>query len=222
MEIMEVMEKRHSVRQYKDSPIDENTREILNDCAKELSEEGKLSIQIIYDEPSCFDSRLAHYGKFENVKNYIVIAGKKDETLSERAGYYGELLVLKAQELGLNTCWVALTHGKSKAVLKQGEKEVILIALGYGKNEGSVHRNKAIGQIADGYDEGPEWYKRGIEAALLAPTAVNQQKFKLTLLDENTVKASIQGIGPYLKLDLGIVKCHFELGAGKENFKWSE
>ena len=228
MEIMEVMEKRHSVRQYKDSPIDENTREILNDCAKELSEEGKLSIQIIYDEPSCFDSRLAHYGKFENVKNYIVIAGKKDETLSERAGYYGELLVIKAQELGLNTCWVALTHGKSKAVLKQGEKEVILIALGYGKNEGSVHRNKAIGQIADGYDEGPEWYKRGIEAALLAPTAVNQQKFFLEYLGYKdggslpkvAARPLFTMIG-YGRMDLGIVKYHFELGAGKENFEWA-
>ena len=54
MEIMEVMEKRHSVRQYKDSPIDENTREILNDCAKELSEEGMIASDLIKYLPHAF------------------------------------------------------------------------------------------------------------------------------------------------------------------------
>jgi nitroreductase len=137
MTILEAIDARHSVRAYQDKPIDEEIRKQLDAFLADCNQESGLNIFIRYDDPDGFDSRLAHYGKFENVKNYIVIAGKKDETLSERAGYYGELLVLKAQELGLNTCWVALTHGKSKAVLKQGEKEVILIALGYGKNEGT-------------------------------------------------------------------------------------
>ena len=61
--------------------------------------------------------------------------------------------------------------------------------------------------------------KKGVEAALLAPTAVNQQKFYLTL-DGNKVKAKA-GLGPCAKMDLGIVKYHFELGAGKENFEWA-
>ena len=51
--------------------------------------------------------------------------------MDERCGYYGELLVLEAQKLGLNTCWTALTHGKSKAAIGNGEKEVIVIALGF-------------------------------------------------------------------------------------------
>ena len=63
-----------------------------------------------------------------------------------------------------------------------------------------------------------------MEAALLAPTAVNQQKFKFILLDGNKVKAettfSLTGKS-YLYYDLGIVKCHFEIGAGKENFEWA-
>lgn len=36
----------------------------------------------------------AHYGKFENVKNYIAVVGKNSADLSEKAGYYGEKLVL--------------------------------------------------------------------------------------------------------------------------------
>lgn len=60
-----------------------------------------------------------------------------------------------------------------------------------------------------------------MEAALLAPTAVNQQKFHFTLRD-GCVSAKAGLIGGCLKIDLGIVKCHFELGAGKENFRWTE
>ena len=39
------------------------------------------------------------------------MVGKKSE--EEKAGYFGEHLVLKAQALGLNTCWVAMTFKKS-------------------------------------------------------------------------------------------------------------
>ncbi len=220
MELSEAIELRHSVRQYKDAPIEKNVREVLDEYAYLLSEQGNLSIQVVYDEPDCFNSSLAHYGKIENVKNYVVISGKKAKDLQERAGYYGELFVLKAQTLGLNSCWVALTHGKSKATLKPGEKEVIIIALGYGKTQGSSHKNKEISSIAPDYDKSPDWYQRGVDAAMKAPTAINQQKFRFLLKERNKVEAAVRGIGPYVKLDLGIVKCHFELGAGKENFEW--
>ena len=34
-------------------------------------------------------------------------------------------------------------------------------------------------------------------------------------------KVEIQtGYGPFVKTDKGIVKYHFEIGAGKENFEW--
>ena len=220
MDAMELMRSRHSVRQYLDRPIEEEKRQVLNETVEELNHLSGLRMQIMYEEPECFNSRLAHYGRFENVRNYIVIAAKKNEDAQEKAGYYGEKLVLKAQELGLNTCWVALMHGKSKAVLKDDEKEVIIISLGYGKNQGTAHRNKDIAKITDRYEDAPDWYKKGIEAAMYAPTAVNQQKFRFQLMDKNKVRASTSGLGTLLKLDLGIVKCHFELGAGVENFNW--
>ena len=130
---MDLIKQRHSVRQYLDKEIPDEIRTQLDEYAEELNQAGNLHMQIIYDEPECFSARMAHYGNFENCKNYIVMAGKKASDLDERCGYYGELLVLKAQELGLNTCWVALTHGKSKAIIGSDEKEVIIIALGYGK-----------------------------------------------------------------------------------------
>ena len=219
MDIMELMRSRHSVRQYLDKPIPQDIRAQLNAYTERLNQESGLHIQILYDEPECFNSRMAHYGKFENAKNYIAMVGAKSAELDEKCGYYGEMLVLKAQELGLNTCWVALTHGKSRAAIGSNEKEVIIISLGYGKSQGSVRQSKAAFEVSNVADDSPDWFRRGIEAALLAPTAVNQQKFRFERHD-NRVFAKAGLIGTCLKVDLGIVKCHFELGAGKENFSW--
>ena len=127
---------------------------------------------------------------------------------------------MEAQKLGLNTCWAALTHGKSKAIVENGEKEVIVIALGYGRTQGEARRSKMQNEVSNVTEQSPEWFKRGIEAALLAPTAINQQRFSLTL-SGNKVTAKTGKIGPCLKTDLGIVKCHFELAAGKDNFEWT-
>ena len=219
-DIMEVIRARHSVRQYLDKRIPEVLRAELDACAAELNAEGGLHIQIMYDEPACFGSRMAHYGRFENCSNYIAMVGKNAPDLQERCGYYGEKLVLKAQELGLNTCWAALTHGKSRAELSPEEKEVILIALGYGKTQGVPHKGKTAAAVSNIGEDSPPWFRRGVEAALLAPTAVNQQRFRFELHGDDTVIARTGRIGTNLKTDLGIVKCHFALAAGKENFRW--
>ncbi len=218
-DVFEIMKVRHSVRRYLDKKIEQEKREELNACAEQLNDQGNLHIQIIYDEPECFNSLMAHYGRFSGCRNYICLIGKKSADLEERCGYYGEMLVLKAQKLGLNTCWAAMTHGKSKAKINEGEKEVIIIALGYGENGGSSHTNKSPAAVSNVSESSPEWFKRGVEAALLAPTAINQQKFYFTQ-NGNKVSARHGLIGTCLKIDLGIARCHFELGAGKENFEW--
>ena len=60
-----------------------------------------------------------------------------------------------------------------------------------------------------------EWFFNGMEAALLAPTAMNQQKFFFELSSDNKINAAC-GKGFYTKLDLGIVKYHFEIGSGRK------
>lgn len=215
MNTLQTMKQRHSVRQYEDRPIEQEKREALEAMVRECNREGDLHIQLLYDEPKCFDSFLAHYGKFSGVQNYIALVGKKSATLEETLGYYGEQLVLKAQSLGLNTCWVALTHGKCSARIEKGEKLVCLIALGYGKTQGVPHNSKPLSQLCRAADPAPEWFLQGMEAAALAPTAMNQQKFFFTLLPDGTVEATCSS-GFYTKLDLGIVKYHFEAASGKK------
>ena len=215
MEALELMKQRHSVRQYKPRAIEPEKRAVLNDLCSELNQKAELSIQIVYDEPNCFDSFMAHYGKFSGVHNYIALIGKKSPKLEETLGRCGEQLVLKAQELGLNTCWVAMTHGKSRAVVGPGEKQVCLISLGYGETQGVAHKSKPMQALCRCAEPIPEWFEKGMTAAMLAPTAMNQQKFRFELRADGTVKAAC-GSGFYTKLDLGIVKYHFEAASGKK------
>ena len=215
MEALELMKQRHSVRQYKPRAIEPEKRAALNDLCSELNQKAELSIQIVYDEPNCFDSFMAHYGKFSGVHNYSALIGKKSPNLEETLGRCGEQLVLKAQELGLNTCWVAMTHGKSRAVVGPGEKQVCLISLGYGETQGVAHKSKPMQALCRCAEPIPEWFEKGMTAAMLAPTAMNQQKFRFELRADGTVKAAC-GSGFYTKLDLGIVKYHFEAASGKK------
>lgn len=215
MELMKLMEQRHSVRQYTEQPIEPEKRSVLDALVREINRKEALHIQIVYDEEKCFDSFMAHYGKFTGVRNYIALVGKKSPKLDETLGYYGEQLVLKAQELGLNTCWVALTHGKSRAVVNKGEKMVCLIALGHGASQGVAHKSKPLPELCNYAKSMPQWFLDGMNAAMLAPTAMNQQKFRFELQADGTVNATC-GKGFYTRLDLGIVKYHFEAASGKK------
>lgn len=216
MELIEAMKQRHSVRQYTDKKIDADILAELQAEIDACNKKGGLHIQLITNEPQAFDSFMAHYGKFSGVTNYIALVGKKSDKLDELCGYYGERLVLKAQQLGLNSCWVAMTYKKIPNAFKidKGEKLTIVISLGYGKTQGVNHKIKSAEQVSNISAETPEWFKAGVEAALLAPTAMNQQKFKLTYADGKVMAKA--GVGFYTKIDLGIVKYHFEVASGRK------
>lgn len=214
MDISEAIKERHSVRAYTDKKIEGEVLFALENKIAEINGESGLNVQLVLNEEKAFGGRMAHYGKFSGVKNYIAMVGKKGADLSEKVGYYGQKLVLFAQTLGLNTCWVALTYKKVKTAYKieEGEKLALVIAIGYGATQGVPHKSKSINAVSNADENSPEWFVNGVKAALLAPTAMNQQKFFFTLKDgEVTAKP---GLGFYAKVDLGIVKYHFELGSG--------
>ena len=101
MNITEAMRARHSVRQYQDSALAQSACARLQAEIDACNRESGLHIQLIVDEPKAFDGFMAHYGKFSGVRNYIAMIGKKGADLDELCGYYGERLVLLAQQLGL-------------------------------------------------------------------------------------------------------------------------
>lgn len=230
MTIEEAVEARHSVRAYQNRPLTDEAVKPLRERIAALNESAQLHIQLVLNEPKAFYGRLAKYGKFRNVTNYIIMAGRKADDLDERIGYYGQQLVLLAQTLGLNSCWVGLTYSKVPGtyVLNDGETIKAYIAIGYGETQGIVHRTKSLEQVSNADDLSPEWFRRGVAAALLAPTATNQQKFFFELMPAEDGKRPcvlakrIFSIIGYTRIDLGIAKCNFEIGAGKENFDWKQ
>ena len=229
MTLLEAIEARHSVRKYKDDPIPESVLTAIKEKIDEVNREAGLHVQLITDEPKSFSGLMA-YGAFSGVNNYLVMAGKKSDDLEERIGYYGEQLVLLAQTLGLNTCWAGASYKKIPGtyVLEDDEKIGCYIALGYGLTQGNSRKSKTRGDVSNASDLTPAWFNKGVDAALLAPTAVNQQKFFFEYLGKTgdgvlpkvSAKPVFSMIG-YAKMDLGIVKCHFEVAAGKENFQWA-
>jgi nitroreductase len=215
-----LVKSRHSVRNFYDKPIDEHARQELQKMIDECNDKADLSIQLVLNEKDAFGK--SRYGSIKNCQNYIAMIGPRSKDLDKLCGYYGEKLVLKAQELGLNTCWVELTYNKSKVpcIIDSNEKLVIVIALGYGKTNGDTRKSKSFEDVSKTIKNVPDWYRRGVDFALYAPTAMNQQKFKFELVDENEVSLKVAGLGICTDIDLGIVKYHFELGAGVDNFNW--
>ena len=227
MTIREAIDARHSVRAYKNEPLAEDICRRLEEEIAEVNQKGNLHVQLIQNEPKAFLGTLAKYGKFRNVSSYLVMAGERSGDLDERIGYYGEHLVLLAQTLGLNTCWVGLSYKKIPGTYVLGEGEVIkaYIAIGYGETQGASHKIKTVEQVSNATDITPSWFKRGVQSALLAPTAVNQQKFSFEYVGMNDNRHQVRAkkgfslIG-YTQMDLGIAKYHFEIGAGIDNFDW--
>lgn len=224
---MQAIEARHAVRSYTDEPLASEVVEALREAVASVNEETNLNIQLVLDEPRAFSGFKARLVNFSNVRNYLALVGPECKELDGILGYYGERLVLLAQSLGLNSCWVGGTY---KVVNRSynvdlGQKLAAVVALGYGTTPGVPHRSKAPQEVAPGYDEAPEWFKRGVDAALLAPTALNQQKFSFALDGEKdgapVVRASTRR-GAFTQMDLGIAQCHFEIGAGPALYRWAE
>ena len=230
MTLQEAIMLRHSVRRYVHKPLSAEIVETLRKKIEECNTEGGLHIQLVTNETRAFTG-LFSYGKFSGVENYIVMVGRKADDLDERVGYYGEQLVLLAQTLGLNTCWAGLSYRRVDEAYSVGDDEKLtcMIALGYGATQGVSHKIKKAEEVSNICNGSPEWFRNGVEAALLAPTAINQQKFSFTLLpiEEGAgvkpkviAKRGFSMVG-YTQMDLGIARLHFEIGAGKENFDWA-
>ena len=213
MTLSEAIFARHSVRQFTDAPLTAEQVDTLQADIALCNRAGDLHLQLITDEPRCFQAEKPHYGKFQNVRNYIALVGRRCNCLDEKLGYYGERVVLLAQTLGLNTCWVGLTYKRTPSALQIEKGETLrgVIAIGTGTTQGVQHKSKSFEEVTEGTDF-PEWFCAGVEAALLAPTAMNQQKFRFTWKDGKlTAKA---GIGFFARMDLGIVAYHFDVASG--------
>lgn len=215
MSEIDAIKERHSVRNYEAKKIEADKVEKIRAKIEELNKEGNLYLQFMEDAGKTYNKLFNKVAGLGSAPSVIACVGIDDETLEQRVGYYGEKLVLFIQELGLNTCWAGTFNQKNiGAEVGDDEKLVISIAVGYGKDKGKPHKSKSPEQVIEAKGDRPYWFNKGVDMALLAPTAINQQKFIIRLNEDESVDFVDKG-GIFSQVDLGIVRCHFEIGAEK-------
>lgn len=222
MGIMDTIRARHSVRDYEDKPIEGSKLYMLRSLVDDVAARSGLDIQLVRDNPEAFNI-VARFGLVRGASTHIAFLAKGSES-DEAIGYWGQRIALAVQEMGLNTCWVAImARKKSKAKLTDGKKIRVGMAVGYGKTQGKPRKTKPVSELSVVESApAPAWFSTAMEAAQLAPTAMNNQNFRITLrADGKTVKAEATKTGGWNMIDLGIVKRNFEEAASERKADWA-
>lgn len=218
MDMKEAAVARHTVRKYTSAPLTGDVIEALNARIAEDNAKLGTDIQLVVNDESAFNAALKLVFA-KGVKNYFLLCGDDAPDLDIRLGYASSDLMLYAQTLGLNTWWVGATFSR-KNVEKHapGKKVVGIVAVGYGVNQGTPHISKKPAEVSNFEGKAPRWFIDGIETALLAPTAMNKQRFLIT--GKGTKVKIACDNGEYAGVDTGIVQHHFEVGAQNDAIEW--
>ena len=218
MNLKEAMQKRHMVRKYINKPISDELINKINERISMNNEKFNLSMKLMVNNNKGVSS-IMKLIMAKGVNNFIILAGDNSSNLDERLGYSGADIMLFAQTLGLNTWWVGGTFNRSVSQYVDNKKVTGIIAIGYGESQGKPHKSKMVEDVSK-YNGTviPSWFISGVDGALLAPTALNKQDFMI-IGNKNKVKIECDN-GIFTGSNVGLIKYHFELGAGKENFEW--
>ena len=247
---VETIRERHSVREYDGKPLSRAEFDALIAVVEECARESGLDIQLVGDNPEVFNV-IARFGLIRGCRTHVAFVvddakarvatsganaaangateadcverrGARRTAVDEAIGYWGQKIVLAAQDMGLNTCWCALcSRKKSRAVVAPGKKIRLVIAVGHGKTQGFSRKTKNVEALSSvECAKAPAWVAAAMEAAQLAPTAMNNQNFKITLLsDGKTVRIDAPQSGLNV-IDEGIVRCNFEIAANEAGADW--
>lgn len=225
---VETIRERHSVREYDGKPLTQDKFDALGAVVEECARESGLDIRLVGDNPEVFNV-IARFGLIRGCSTHVAFVvddakagGATRVAVDEALGYWGQKIVLAAQDMGFNTCWCALcSRKKSRAVVAPGKKIRLIIAVGHGKTQGFSRKTKSVEALSSvECAKEPAWFAAAMEAAQLAPTAMNNQNFKITLLsDGKTVRIEAPQSGLNV-IDEGIVRRNFEIAANESGADW--
>lgn len=216
MDFKAAMQKRHTVRKYLEKEIEAEKVSKICNRIEALNEKYNLSMKFITNDKNGISAGWKLIAK--NAFNYVILAGNDDDKTKVNLGYCSADIMLFAQTLGLNSWWIGGMYSKKVKKFVDGKNIVGIVVIGYGAKQGSPHKSKSANAVSTYEGQAPDWFIEGVEAALLAPTAINRQGFTISGMDNEVSITYISA--PFDKEDLGIVKYHFELGAGQDNFTW--
>ena len=218
MNINEAIATRHAVRSYTDKPIPSEIIGKLSERITAMNAAHGVKMKLISGEKAPIWGLMRLMGA-KGTKNFLLLGSPDIPDAKEKLGYAGIDIALYAQTLGLNSWWISGTVSRG-GVRKHSDEAVQagVIILGYGQTQGVPHKSKGSQEVSSYVGDAPPWFNNGVRAALLAPTANNKQAFFITGRG-NRVHIDCNN-GPFTGIDRGIVKYHFEIGAGTENFVW--
>ncbi len=242
MNIRKTIEERVSVRTFDPERVpDKEVIDALNDSISNATSPfgGKYTIEL-----KKFDLKgpqsPSTYGTISGASWYLLMGIGDDTKSALAAGYAMERVVLKATELGLGTCWMALTFKGADFTkgsdMPADEPLRIISPVGYAARKrkiiesltraslGSAKRKPMSELFSQGEfgtpvsDDNP--FFGALSMMRLAPSAKNSQPWRALVVDrevwfyyEAKTDASV--------LDLGIGLCHFDLTLQAEGLSGS-
>lgn len=229
------IEERRSRRQFDQGPVNQELLKHLDTVCKEFKPfTGVKAVLMNKATDMIFKGVFANYGKIKNAPAFIAFVGNKDDpNVHEKVGYLGEGIVLEATALSLGTCWVGAAFRPEVAAslvgIKENEKVFAVTPVGYvfGKwsleekimtGFGRTHRRKPLSELITGLEdhEWPLWVKTALEAASLAPSAVNRQPWRFHI-EPHCITISVDNLNDTFnipkRLDCGIAMLHIEVAS---------
>jgi len=227
---------RTSRRVFTGRPPDEDSLARLETVCREFRPFLGVRTILVRESPEAvFKGLVGGYGKVKGAPLYAAfVADTAASRFQESVGYVGEAFVLEATALGLGTCWVSGFFRPAAAAehvsLEPGEKILAVTPVGealemltFGEKTMKAFvkasGRRPLGSLILSGEISEEWQRRALEAARLAPSAVNRQPWRFRV-EPGTIAVSADGGAPAgeaaKRLDCGIAMLHLELGARAE------
>ena len=223
---------RRSRRSFDGLPVAEADLDALESLCRSFRPYGDARVALVRQAPATiFKGLVGSYGKVTGALSALIFLGTPAEDgTDQHLGFTGEALVLEATALGLDTCWIggALDRRVAAGVahIMPGERVFAISPLGHATSDapsserlifgwGKPKKRRAIDEIAPDSADWPVWAAAGLEAARVAPSAMNRQPWRFRQGSDGIIVSGSGVNTPGLThaLDCGIAMLHFELAA---------
>lgn len=227
--------KRRSRRSFETKPVEQTLLSHINKVCEEFRPFSEARAVLVTHSPDkVFKGAIGHYGKIKGAPAFVAFIGNMDSPyVQEKVGYTGEGIVLEAEALGLATCWVGALFRPDVAAsfvdISKGEKVIAVTPIGYARKDwsfeekvmtgfGRRHRRKPLSELVTGLKETEwsTWIRMALEAARLAPSALNRQPWRF-YVEKDSITISVDNLKDTFniskRLDCGIAMLHIEIAA---------
>ncbi|MFC1920377.1 nitroreductase family protein [Chloroflexota bacterium] len=231
------IEKRRSRRRYIEENLKSSQLKRIQSLCNDFQPFPSARAVLVKESPDdVFKGIIGSYGLIRGAKSFIAFIGNvRSPYVQEQVGYTGEGIMLQAEVMNLNTCWVGGFFRRdmvsSLVDMEKNEQVFAITPIGYAVEEptfgeklitgfGWTHKRKPLSKMVIGLKdtEWPEWMKSSLQAARLAPSAVNRQPWRF-IADEKSITVAVNDKSLKRetqiskRLDCGIAMLHIEVAA---------